>query len=98
MVPNLGGIPQVVLIQPKMKIGKLKILRQNCRILLSSAKFSAARPLLPSCNFSATMGPTCSSYCLGAVPPPPLGRRQSILSGNRTADNATRLVLFSAVD
>jgi len=37
MVPNLGGSPQVVLIQPKLKIGKLKILRKTCRILVTSA-------------------------------------------------------------
>jgi len=70
MVLNLGGTPQVVLIQPKLKIGKLKILHQNCRNLPNSAKFSAARSVLPSCNFSATNCSTCSSYCLGVVSPP----------------------------
>jgi len=67
---QIWGNPQVVLIQPKLKIGKLKLLRQNCCILPNSAKLSAARSLLPSCNFSATKRSTCSSYCLGAVPPP----------------------------
>jgi len=41
--------------------------RQTTRILSSSAKFSAGRPLLRAYSFSATIASTFSTYRLGAV-------------------------------
>jgi len=37
------------------------------RILSNSAKYSAARPLIPAYNFTATMASSYNTYRLGAM-------------------------------
>jgi len=71
MVPNFGGSPQVVLMQPKLKIGKLKILRKTVVFCSLAQNFLLQGPYFHRAIFQPRWALPVAVIVWGLCPPPP---------------------------